>query len=314
MTLTEDDFGIIRPSWAGRGKADGACPPRNSIGLTLADVKPEPEIRPREPDQCRPNLGTSTVYALEDMSSRRLKRSVFDQGGKALTKQRPSSGNGRPEGIKRIDYMPEKQRAPHETTKRCFGWTHRPTGYENPDTYEEPVEPGVRPSHPVCAIGPVATDRKRAFHAQIQSTGIPPPRMSKAPHGSDWGGWGVNGAPGRKPLQSPWDSLQKKDPSSDEADYRFCDARTRRYPEMKYQDTFHLTRWHWDAQHDIDPIGAKRIHLNTPTASTVGTAAGQRMAQVPAAGKKSNMPVEGAALPWYERIREQELKAPMTAR
>lgn len=54
------------------------------------------------------------------------------------------------------------------------------------------------------------------------------------------------------------------------------------------------------------PASAKRVHLNVPKV-------GHHLA-IPAAGRASNMPVEGAAMDWYERVRGQELQVPHTAR
>lgn len=48
----------------------------------------------------------------------------------------------------------------------------------------------------------------------------------------------------------------------------------------------------------MDQASAKRVHLNVPKV-------GHHLA-IPAAGRASNMPVEGAAMDWYERVRGQE--------
>lgn len=56
----------------------------------------------------------------------------------------------------------------------------------------------------------------------------------------------------------------------------------------------------------MDQASAKRVHLNVPKV-------GHHLA-IPAAGRASNMPVEGAAMDWYERVRGQELQVPHTAR
>eukprot|EP00439_Symbiodinium_sp_Y106_P028013 s400_g3.t1 len=170
----------------------------------------------------------------------------------------------------------------------------------------EPI-PGVRPSHPVAANGPVGTEHRRSFpEKQHCPTAIPPPALCKPPSGSEWGGWAVGGAPGRGPMQQPWDSLLG---AGQEPEERFCDARTKRFPEMKYQDTSHHIRWHLDAKEHIDPINAKRIHRNVPTLDTASSPAGQRLAFQRASGRPSRMPVEGAALDWYDKVRVRELEA-----
>eukprot|EP00931_Biecheleriopsis_adriatica_P061616 TRINITY_DN37052_c0_g1_i1.p1 TRINITY_DN37052_c0_g1~~TRINITY_DN37052_c0_g1_i1.p1 ORF type:complete len:315 (-),score=54.12 TRINITY_DN37052_c0_g1_i1:74-1018(-) len=309
----EDDFGVVRPAWKGRLRGTGTCLPQHQIGAGLWDVMPEPEITPRQHDLDKVSLD-SRYYPKESISTRRLKGPVLDQKGEVKTSQNQTSDlDNRREGVKIIDFVPAHQKGVYAGSKRCFDWVlNKPSGFHNPIQWEDEVGPGKRPSHPVSANGMVALDRKKIFPEQ--PTGIPPKVLSKPPFGSEWGGWAQSGAPGRAPLMQPWDSLLPASGDNEVAENRFCDARLKRFPEMKYPDTTHLIQWHLDAQADIDPVMAKRVHLNQPTASSATSAAGQQIARVPRAGKPSNMPVEGAALPWYEKVREKELKAPLTAR
>lgn len=320
MPTTEDDFG--RPSPRMSLKGPGAFPPRDCIGSLIVDVQPEPAVRPREYDVARSSLATGSVYCTEAPADRRLKRSVYDGEGKVISCQRPTSeSRPRPQGIRQVAHVPSSQKGPLDGSKRCFDWTQRPTGFENPEQWEEPPGTTMRPSHPVCQNGVVALDHRRGFAAlQYQETGIPPPKMCKAPHGSEWGGWARNGAPGRQPLQGPWDSLEAKS-GGVEAESRFCDARTRRFPEMKDSDTRHLTRWHFDAQRDVDPRSSKKQHLNSPAIPGPGNGSSRTMLGVgmatvrhAAAGRPSGCAVEGTALPWYERLRGAEIPAPYSAR
>mmetsp|Transcript_100300 Transcript_100300/g.178326 ORF Transcript_100300/g.178326 Transcript_100300/m.178326 type:complete len:311 (-) Transcript_100300:42-974(-) len=310
MPVYEDDFGFSKPAWHGKGKRLGECQPEDTIGIAMWDVKPEKEVVPRTHELDRPTLD-KTWYAKEGINSRRLKKPVLNEEGEALTSQRASSGQERPQGLKSINFIPAVQRAWFDSKKRCFDYGHKPTGYENPDQWETIPTPGERPSHPVSAVGVVALDRKAAFpEKQNAPTGIIP-ALSKPPSGAEWGGWASDGAPGRAPMQQPWDSLQGpgEDPQS-----RFCDARTKRFPEMTYNDTYHLTRWHLDAKTDIDPISLKRIGTGNPTKSFAASTAGRNIAQA-AAGKPSNNPIEGTSLDWYDKIRAKETKkAPLTAR
>lgn len=99
----------------------------------------------------------------EAQVTRRLKRPVLGPDGKVINAQAPSNGNYRPQGLRAIHMVPEPQKHPQAGFKRQFAWIHRPTAWDNPVTYEDPPEPGKRPSHPVCANGPVAVDGKRMF-------------------------------------------------------------------------------------------------------------------------------------------------------
>lgn len=101
--------------------------------------------------------------AEEAQENRRLKRPVIGPDGKAINAQKVSDGTARPEGLRAINMIPAPQKHPQAGFKRQFAWIHRPTAWDNPVTFEDPPEPGKRPSHPVCANGPVALDRKRFF-------------------------------------------------------------------------------------------------------------------------------------------------------
>merc|ERR1711920_235173 len=109
------------------------------------------------------------------------------------------------------------------------------------------------------------------------------------------------------PIVTIWDSFEPKHENI-EAESHPSGARAKELP-----DTFHHTRWHLDAQHDIDTYASKQQHLNTATRSTSHTARG--VARLPAAGRPSGMPTEGCALPWYEKVRAAEVSgAPHSAR
>lgn len=296
-----DDFGFVE-KWR-RRRGAGECTPRSLIGATLADFQPEKEVTVRLNDSVLSELEMGTIYCRKDLTnSRRLRKTVLDGDGAKVDSQRPSSGTERPQGIRAIALHPTPNKSPFEGTKRCFEWaTSQPTGPDNPKSWEEPVEPGKpvcgkRPSHPVCATGIVALEHKRDFpELRARPTADPGnPLMSKAPFGNGWGGWAASGAPGRKVLQGPWDSLEpsqkghgvsnclagepKQSPrQEEETEYRFCDARTRRFPELTAQPTFHLTRWHLDAKNDLEVYSAKRVHTNHPL--------GQERCPPPAGGR-----------------------------
>lgn len=291
MPVTEDDFG--KASLRTSRKAKGTFRPSNLIGTSIADVCAEPELRSRVVQPS--NLGMGTVHFHEPWESRRLRKPILDAAGFVIDGQRPSSGRAKPEGIRKLDFVPLPQRLPHDCLKKCFNFDDRPTGYEASleRQWEETPGPGMRPSHPVCAMGSVALEHRRAYpEQQNQATGIPHPALSKAPKcGSEWGGWGANGAPGRYPLQQPWCSIEPEHEGG-ESEYRFCDARTKRFPEMKGHNTLELTRWHLDTQH-VDYCASKQHHTNTATPAFLATARGA--ARLPAAGRSSGLAAGGTA-------------------
>merc|ERR1712146_599050 len=103
-----------------------------------------------------------------------------------------------------------------------------------------------------------------------ETTGVPPKTWCKQPPAAQWGGWSDGGAPGRRRQDGPWDSMA---PGADgkRAD-QFGDARTRRFPEIKYHDTSHLTKWHMHAD-ALDLHYPKQIHMNRPTVVAGASAA-----------------------------------------
>lgn len=111
--------------------------------------------------------GRSKDTDLQEKSqgSRRLKKMVLGPDGKKLDAQSTSDGwpKGRQSSIRHIPYTPTPQKHPRDGSTRQYSWSHRPTAWNNPVTYEDPPEPGKRPTHPVCSVGLVATDRKRCY-------------------------------------------------------------------------------------------------------------------------------------------------------
>jgi hypothetical protein len=205
---------------------------------------------------------------------RRQKRPVIGADGKVLNAQMGSDPrSSRTSSIMHIDYTPTPQKHPCDGAKRQYSWIHRPTAWDNPITYEDPPEPGKRPSHPVCANGIVATDRKRFFPDKVAETGIPPLHMSKAPVGNTWGGWAQGGAPGRAMMDGPWqvEPRERELEEGEEAEFRVSDMRVRRLPGMKNNDTAWLTQWHWDPRRDIDPPKINRFSLGFPNEACTTT-------------------------------------------
>lgn len=208
----------------------------------------------------------------ESYATRRMKRLVLGDDGRHLDAQRQSTGIERPRGLKTTNMVPEKQKHPAGGFKRQYAWIHKPTAWESLDTYEEPVQPGKRPTHPVCSAGPVSLERKRCYPEKATETGIPPPHMSKAPTGNTWGGWGRGGAPGRGIMRGPW-QVEPKDRDlapGEEAEFRVSDARVRMIPEMMHGDTKHLTTWHLELT-DIDPPKINRQGTGCPVLSCSST-------------------------------------------
>lgn len=259
-----------------------------------------------------------SLREVQDVGSRRLKKAVYDREGKVVDCQAQSSGIDRPQGIRQVDEMPVPQKHPYEGSKRCFAWKHKPTAWDNPMVFEEPTEPGKRPTHPVCSYGPVSKDRMRAFPDKAYpATGIPPPKMNRQPVGNEWGGWAKGGAPGRKPADGPWQVVPRGADENAEADFRVSDARVKRFPEMKYDDTLHLTAWHYDPKHDIDPVKISQISKLDPRGrkEDFGNRHHDRdMLWGPPAGVPSGISVEGTPLESYDRIRKHERQQAMSAR
>lgn len=331
MPTTEDDFGrsITRTEPRKiRRRAPGQFTPRNNIGVTLLDLQgldegsvPRPIPFSEYGDHATKDSLTMGSMIVPEISYRREKKTVIDSDGQVIDCQRPSSGRLRSSGLKRIDFVPAAQKGPLDGSKRCYDWIYRPgeTGYQNPMQYEEPPVLGKRPSHPVPAIGLVELGHKRSFpKQQYPETGLPPPRMNKAPNSAEWGGWAKGGAPGRKPQVKPWE-VADDDPTADS--FRVCDARLKRYPENTHATTDLLT-WHWDPKHDVDTALQKRVHLNQPLqpvaerpdAVHYGTNVLPRalartdldLVAGPPAGKPSMVNVEGSRLGAYDRMRAVE--------
>jgi len=204
---------------------------------------------------------------------KRLKRPVIAADGRPFDAQRPSVVSENRPRIIHLDNLPLPQKHPQAGFKRQFAWSHKPTAWNNPVTWEDPPEPGKRPSHPVSSSGAVATDRKRVFPEKAVPTGIPPPHMSKAPNGNAWGGWARCGAPGRAAMDGLWE-VEPHDShleGAEEAEFRVSDARIKMQPGMKSQDTSWLTRWHWDARNDIDPPKQNKYRDGSPIAFCTNT-------------------------------------------
>jgi hypothetical protein len=165
----------------------------------------------------------------EAYENRRMKRPVIGTDGAPISVQTPSATNQKPPGLRQVDKTPTPQKAFSGGSKRTFPWSYRPTAWDNPITYEEPPEPGKRASHPVCANGIVATDRRRSFPEQMHQ---------------------------RNPL------LQG-DNLDEEAQIHISDAALR-LQQMKYPDTSRLTRWHYDPKYDIDPPKPHKFSMGVP--------------------------------------------------
>lgn len=158
--------------------------------------------------------------------NRRLKRIVVGPDGKPMDAQKASDPRGgKQSSIRHIPYTPTPQKHCHDGSKRQYSWIHRPTAWENPVSYEDPPEPGKRPTHPVCSVGLVATDRKRCYPEKSSEMG-----------------------------------LILMDPPSDPAPGR--DLEDER-PEVK-SDTAWLTNWHWDSRYDCDPPKQNKYSLGVP--------------------------------------------------
>lgn len=313
-SVVNEDFG--KPV-ARKHKATGTFQPYDSIGTSLADLPHSVETRRRhldhdfDHDDVYLEMGALTIP--EPAAYSRIKKPVIDGGGRSVTALRPSSSSGRPGGVRQtdpLDQLPSLRREPMLGSKQCFPWAYRPTGYENPSSYEEPAAPGARPSHPVPAVGLVSLGHRRAFPEREVKTSIPS-RRCKAPTGSEWGGWAKNGAPGRAPLDRPWE-VEPEGPGAD--GLRVTDARIRQFPELRIPRTAHLTQWHTDPRAHIDPIKRSRVHHSEPMqqAARSGSLTDRSEAHrrsgeaMRGAGKPTGCHVEGAALSFYDRVRAEE--------
>jgi len=264
--------------------------------------------------------GPSARLEVDDHAAkhRRLKKPVVGADGQPITVQGPSSARLKPEGIRRIEPEPTPQKHWLSGSKRCFAWkSELPTLFNNPVTYDEPVEPGTRPSHPVCAIGvvPRGKEHKRAFPEKAYTiTSIPPARMNKAPTGNEWGGWGRRGEPGRKVMDGPWqvEPRERELKEGEEAEFRVSDARVRLFPGQKNYDTAWLTNWHFDSRHHVDEVKKKKFSLGEPLASC--STSREQAVHRPAAGKASMLISEGTALSYYDRVRAADEDRAITAR
>lgn len=283
-------------------------------------------------------METSTLYAKDLTEGRKQLRTVFDEAGRATGAQGSHLSDvapapqtettrlrERPRGLKPCNWNPEPQKT--RDTKRCFEWTRRPTGYENVTQYESvTIDLGKRPSHPISPAGVVSLGGKRSYpEASYAETGIPPPALPKAPDGRQWGGWGEKGEPGRKLHDRPWEVAL--DTGGDEADVRIGDMRKKKFSEQKYYLTNHLTAWHLDAEHDIDPVKERLIHHNQiatvrgqpvvkgGSLDTTGPVVALARLQRAMAGKATKSCAEGAAIQWYDDFRSAlDSKMPQTAR
>eukprot|EP00927_Polykrikos_kofoidii_P029747 TRINITY_DN25668_c0_g1_i1.p1 TRINITY_DN25668_c0_g1~~TRINITY_DN25668_c0_g1_i1.p1 ORF type:complete len:326 (-),score=26.98 TRINITY_DN25668_c0_g1_i1:297-1274(-) len=322
--LYEDDVG--QGVFVSKGRASGICTPRHCIGATLNDVKSANDA-PARLSKNSPRVGIGDLCPAEEvsLSCRRSRQEGRDpETARVINMHRPSSSKRRPESKRIIDFIPTKGKHPEDGSKRCFDDAITLTGYENPIQYDAPTVPGLRPTHPVTANGVVSLDRRRIFPGiQNAPTGIPPQTLCKLPSGSQWGGWGRNGAPGRLTQFGPWDSMRPSEGSDDvqTAQSIFSDARKKSFPAHRDVPTFDLTTWHVDARNDVDRRRQLQIHLNETHCNRAQTATLSELASAssaPSAGKPSGLPVEGARLHFYDNVRAAELAftatAPQTAR
>lgn len=202
------------------------------------DIEPSAPSEGREPQE-------------EASNFRRLRRPVFGPDGAPMSVQTPSANSIKENATKsrQGDQLPLP--APQKNfcggSKRHYAWLHRPTAWDNPVTYEDPPELGKRPSHPVCANGVVATDRKRSF-------------------------------PERALVDNCGELLVLDD--GPEAEARGSEAGMKPRCQIKYPDTSWLLRWHWNPQ-DAEPPKPRKFSLNVPIAACSSTRA-ETVYQLPA--------------------------------
>jgi len=249
---------------------------------------------------------------------RRLKRTVFDERNNPILSGNENARgevclesvrmNEKPVGVRKITHLPAPGKAiindrwhPEVESKKSYGWTTRPTGWENPSTFEEPVEPGQRPPHPISPVGMPEGGGRRCPDAErvYPKTGIPPPALAIAPKNAGWGGWGPNGEPGRRILDRPWEVADRNyNGPGESVEVVFCDMSKKKFPEQKYSNTNDLTTWHFDPQKDVDPPYQRRIHH----CFAVSPDGSGPLPQLPQAGKASGACAEGSSLPWYDTV------------
>lgn len=218
----------------------------------------------------------------EAQVGRRLKKPIISADGKIIDAQRCTTNCGRPSGLRHIDSSPAPQKHPHAGSKRQFSWIHRPTAWNNPVTYEDPPEPGKRPSHPVCANGPVALDRMRSFPEKMKATG-------------QW--------------QNQWQTVDCGSvPEEGEEKLPVSDAPAKK--SENYNDTRWLTNWHWHSRQDVDPPKVNKYSLGVPIESCKSARA--ESVRRSAAGKTSNLQAEGCSLAYYEQVRRMDEARAMT--
>lgn len=328
MPTTEDDFGKT-----GRRKFTatwnpGACQPRHGLGATLADVRPASPATQRRtlvglPTGC---MDVGAVHVQEAISSRRHRGGVSNSHGETVHTNAPSAERMRSVGKRTFDFVPAAKKSLEDQGKRCYEWTNRPSGYENPEQWEAPSMPGQRPTHPVSSTGVVALGHRRPCpevqHAETCSPGDP--RRSRPPvNGAEFGGWAKSGAPGRGPFNGLWDSLEPNAAAAAtgaDVVVRLGDMRKKPFPDRDYTDAAHLTRWHLDPRADIDPVVRRQVILNVANEELSPGLVTPRAAMVrrPAAGMRTGLAKEGAALQYYDRVRDGEAAAasggPWTAR
>jgi len=154
----------------------------------------------------------------------------------------------------------------------------RPTAFDNPVTYEGPLVPGERPPHPVCNDGVVALDRKRAFpELAYKATSLV---MGKRPEEHNTY---LNMSSGG----GSWVPTEAQDVAGlGEMDcIRISDARRKKFPEMTYTDTLHLTTWHW-GKGDLDHLPQpKQVRVADPSTIPEAVKWSVPEAAVPYAGK-----------------------------
>mmetsp|Transcript_36553 Transcript_36553/g.66986 ORF Transcript_36553/g.66986 Transcript_36553/m.66986 type:complete len:271 (+) Transcript_36553:57-869(+) len=178
-------------------------------------------------------------------------------------------------GIRQVE-RPERTRSVfsvHNTSKRCFPEKlTQATAFNNPDTWEE-------------------MGLKKPNHAAQESTvgklcfGLPAP-----PNGAEWGGWGVKGAPGRKPMLQPWEVPERMEGGED--GLVFSDARRQKFEDRHSSHTASLVQWH---PHEPHKIRTEKIHINVPLDGHMPEGRGAESVALPTAGRPTKVGVFGEA-------------------